>query len=279
MSGSNPTEPYPDLSMNHDTIVVPDLNAEQPPKATRKRWPWVLLGVVVFIALLVVVAEFIARAMLPGIARGIVVEQLDLPADQQLDVEARGVLLPQLIGGNLDELRLRTESVTFDGLTVAADVTVTGVPLRGGDLGSATGAVRIAEDQFAALLEGIDLPIDEVTLAAPDVQASASIPVLGFTIPVSLTVMPGVAEGDLTFTPVRVAISGLVVEAADVADRFGELGGELTSTQRVCIADQLPAGVLLTSVEVIGKELVIDVDVDGAIATNAALQENGTCQR
>lgn len=279
MSGSNPTEPYPDLSLNHDTIVVPDLNTEQPPKPTRKRWPWVLLGVVVFIALLVVVAEFIARAMLPGIARGIVVEQLDLPADQQLDVEATGVLLPQLIGGNLDELRLRTQSVTFDGLTVAADVTATGVPLRGGDLGSATGTVRIAEDQFASLLKGIDLPIDEVTLAAPDVQASASIPVLGITIPVSLTVTPGVAEGDLTFTPVRVAISGLVVEAADVADRFGELGGELTSTQRVCIADQLPAGVLLTSVEVIGKDLVIDVDVDGAIATNAALQENGTCQR
>lgn len=279
MSGTNPTEPYPDLSLNHDTIVVPDLTAEQPPKTTRKRWPWVLLGGVVLVALLVVVAEFIARAMLPGIARGIVIEQLDLPADQQLDVEATGILLPQLIGGNLDELRLTTESVSFDGLTVAADVTATGIPLRGGDLGAAAGTVRIAEDQFAGLLSGIDLPIEAVTLQAPDVQASASIPVLGFTIPVALTVTPGVAEGDLTFTPVRVAVSGLVVEAADVADRFGELGSELTSTQRVCIADQLPAGILLTSVEIVEKDVVIDVDVDGAIATDAALQANGSCER
>ncbi|MES2866484.1 MAG: DUF2993 domain-containing protein, partial [Actinomycetota bacterium] len=60
--------------------------------ARRARWPWVLLIIVLVVAVLAVAAEFIARAVLPGIVRGIVIEQLELPADQQLDVDASGIL-------------------------------------------------------------------------------------------------------------------------------------------------------------------------------------------
>ena len=45
----------------------------------------------------------------------------------------------------------------------------------------------------------------------------------------------------------------------------------------VCVAQYLPAGVTLTAVAVEGDQLVADFDVDGAIATDPALRENGTC--
>lgn len=92
MSDDNHTLPYPDAAAEHPTLVIPvppPLGAAAP--RTRPRWPWVLLIVVVVLAVLVVAAELIARAVLPGVVRSIVVEQLDLPADQQLDVETQGL--------------------------------------------------------------------------------------------------------------------------------------------------------------------------------------------
>ena len=45
----------------------------------------------------------------------------------------------------------------------------------------------------------------------------------------------------------------------------------------ICIAQYLPAGVTLSGVEVDGDLLVADFGVDGSIATDPALQQNGTC--
>ena len=237
----------------------------------------VLLIVVVVIAALVVAAELVARAILPGIVRGIVVEQLDLPADQQLDASASGILLPQLIGGRLDELHLTTDSVTLGGVTGAADVTATGISLDGGGIGAATGTVRIGADQFTALLADTDLPIDEVAFAAPDATVSGSLSVLGIPIPVALTVTPGAEDGDIVLTPVELQVAGVTLNAQQVAERFGDLAADLTGPQRICIADQLPAGVAVTGLEISDDAAVIDLDVDGAIVTDTALQENGVC--
>ncbi|WP_160173255.1 LmeA family phospholipid-binding protein [Microbacterium sp. CH12i] len=246
-------------------------------KPRRARWPWVLLIVVVVIAALAVAAEFLARSILPGIVRGIVVEQLELPADQQLDVEASGILLPQLIGGKLDELHLSTESVTIGGITGAADVTAFGVPLQGGDLTDARGTVRIDQNQFTALVAASDLPIDEITFAAPDVTASGSLAILALPIPVSLTVTPSADAGELVLTPIELQVAGLTLNAAQIADRFGDAAAQLTQPQRVCIADQLPAGLTMTGLSIEGSAAIIDIDVDGAIVTDQSLQDNGVC--
>jgi hypothetical protein len=281
MSDDNHTLPYPEADADHSTLVIPGerdaASAEAPRK--RKRWPWLVLIIVVVLAALVVAAEFVARTMLPGIVRTIVIEQLDLPADQELAVEAEGVLLPQLIGGRLDSLHLSTDSVTLEGITGAVDVTATGVPLRGGDLAGATGTIRIDETQFTGLLATTDLPIDTVTLESPNITVVGSVSVLGLAIPISLTVTPGVAEGDLELTPVGLKIGGLEVDAEEVGSSLGSLGTQITDTQRICVADQLPAGLTLTGIVIDGTEVVVDVDVDGAIATDPKLREKGVCPR
>lgn len=281
MSDDNQTLPYPDAAAEHETLVIPGQNASEPAEVAarpkRRRWPWVLLIVVVVLGLLVVAAEFIARAVLPGVVRSLVVDELDLPADQQLDVEADGILLPQLIGGTLDSLHLSTDSVTLEGITGAADVTATGVPLRGGDLGGASGTIRIDQTQFTALLADTDLPVDAVAFDAPNATVSGTIPVLGIDIPVSLTVTPGAVEGDLELTPVELSVGGLVIDAGQVGSTLGSLGETLTRTQQICIADQLPAGLTLTGLEIVGSEAVIDIDVNGAIVTDEALLEKGVC--
>ncbi|WEK62803.1 MAG: DUF2993 domain-containing protein [Candidatus Microbacterium colombiense] len=281
MSDDNPTLPYPDADAEHPTLVIPRSGSadEVPARVKRRRWPWAVLIVVVVLGLLVVAAEFVARAVLPGVVRSLVVDQLELPADQQLEVEASGILLPQLIGGTLDRLHLSTDSVTLEGITGAADVTATGVPLRGGDLGGASGTIRIDETQFTALLADTDLPVDTVSFEAPNATVGGSISVLGAAVPVSLTVTPGAAEGDLELTPVSLSIAGMEVSADSVATLLGSIGENLTQTQRICIADQLPAGLTLTGLEIEGTSAVIDIDVNGAIVTDESLLDKGVCPR
>ncbi|WP_350352587.1 DUF2993 domain-containing protein [Microbacterium sp. A8/3-1] len=283
MSDDNHTLPYPDASAEHPTLVIPGSDAPGKADASRpkrrRRWPWVLLIVVVLLALLVVAAEFIARSILPGVVRSLVIEQLDLPADQQLDVDAEGVLLPQLIGGRLDTLHLSTDAVTLEGITGAADVTATGIPLRGGDLGGASGTIRIDQAEFTTLLSGTDLPVESVVFDAPNATLSGSFTVFGAAVPITLTLTPGAAEGDLELTPVGLSIGGLDVDVDGVGSMLGSVGDNLTQPQRICIADQLPAGLTLTGLAIVGSEAVIDIDVNGAIATDPALLEKGVCPR
>lgn len=281
MSDDNHTLPYPDADSEHPTLVIPGESAndagETTSTARKRRWPWVLLIIVVILAGLVVAAEFLARAILPGVVRSLVIDQLDLPSDQQLDVEAEGILLPQLIGGTLDSLHLSTDAITLEGITGAVDVTANGIPLRGGDLAGAAGTIRIDQDQFTTLLATTDLPVDSVTLEEPDATVSGSVTVLGLDVPISLTLTPGVAEGDLELTPVRLTVGGIEIDAAEVGSSLGSLGANLTQPQRVCIADQLPAGLTLTGLAIDGTEAVIDIDVNGAIVTDQSLLEKGTC--
>ena len=282
MSDDNHTLPYPEPSAEHPTLVIPG-SAGDASAATarprRRRWPWVVLIVAAVLAVLVVAAELIARAVLPGVVRSIVIEQLDLPADQQLDVETEGLVLPQLLGGSLDTLRLSTDAVTLEGITGAVDVTASDVPLRGGDLGGADGTIRIDQDEFTSLLSGTDLPVDAVEFAAPNATVSGSVPVFGIDVPLSLTLTPGAVDGDLELTPVAASVGGLDIDLGDVGSSLGSVGEGLTQPQRVCIADQLPAGLTLTGLEIVDGAAVIDIDVDGAIVTDESLQEKGTCPR
>lgn len=281
MSDDHPTLPYPEADREHPTLVIPGEERAETSAAPRRRrrWPWVLLIVLIVLAGLVVAAEFLARAILPGIVRSLVIEQADLPADQQLEVDADGILLPQLIGGTLDSLHLSTDSVTWEGVTGAVDVTATGVPLRGGDLAGVSGTIRIDETEFTELLAGSEIPGDEVTFTEPDVTVSGEVQVLGLSVPVSLTVTPGASDGDLLLTPQGITVGGLAVEASQVQQLLGGFGVDLSQPQSVCIADQLPAGVTITGLRIQGSAAVIDVDVDGAIGSDESLQEPGACPR
>lgn len=264
-----------------------DVTAPTPVASTRARrakWPWVVLVIVVVIAVLLVAAELVARAVLPNTVRSLVIEQLDLPADQQLDVEASGILLPQLIFGKLDELKLSSDKVTLGGITGSAHVTATQVPVRsdgvGGEpLGSAKGTVSIDQSQFAALLEHAQLPGTEITLQAPNATVQGAIPVFGREIPVGLTVTPGADDGDLLLTPVSVELGGKAIDLQALGAFLGEAGTQLAAPQHVCIADRLPAGITLIGLRIEGSRAVADITADARIAVDPRLLEYGTCPR
>jgi hypothetical protein len=253
--------------------------------ASRRRvWPWIV-GFAIVAVLAVIAwfaAEAIARQVVSGIVRDQVRTQLSLPADQQIDVVIEGAVVPQLIAGTLTEVTVSSDDVTVGGdageVTGDMSVVARGVPVRGGDIEAADATLALDEQQLRDLMSNVeDFPADSLGLAAPNVTMSVDLTLFGATFPVGAALTPSAADGDLVLTPASLQIGGAEVSAAELEDRFGRLAAGVVRDWDVCIAEYLPAGVTLTGVEVTGEQVVAGFAVDGAIANDPALQENGTC--
>lgn len=281
--GEGSTEPYPrDLGTRYPTPTGP-LPALSPSEEIvirrRPRWPWLTAGAIILVAALAVGGEFVARGLVASSARERVITALDLPADQQLDVQTSGVVLLQLIGGRLDSLHLSSDQVALGPLAGAAAVDLKGVPLHGGEMEEARGALRLTAAQFADVAKTTGLPIHDVALSPPDLTATGEVSMLGVKVPLSATITPGAEGGQLTLKPVSARIGSLQLDADAIRSRFGSVADGLVRTQRICIADRIPAGLRLAAVEVTADAVVVGIEADGAIGMDPALREKGTCPK
>lgn len=253
----------------------------EPPRRRRRVWPWIVAFVIV--AVLAVVAWFAAEAVARGIVertvRTEIANRLSLPADHEIDVEVPGMVLPQLIGGTLDQITVSSQDVPVGEFEGDVTVTATDVPVRGdSDIGAATATVVLDEAQLQALLSTIDqFPVEGVSLAAPDVAMQTQLQLFGVEFPVGVALTPSVADGDIVLTPSTFEVGGAQIDAGQLSQRFGALADVVVRDWTVCIAEYIPAGVTLTDVRVDGDVLVADADVDGGIVGDPDLQENGTC--
>nr|WP_221446837.1 DUF2993 domain-containing protein [Microbacterium thalassium] len=253
-----------------------------PPKPQKRRriWPWLVLGGA---ALIIVVAAFIAepiaRSIVQGGIRDRVVTELGLPSDQPVDVEIAGPVLPQLILGTLGEVSISSEDVTFDAFTGDVSVLAYGVSVRGGDMAGGGAEIRMDEQQLRALLSTVDgFPADSLALDAPDVTMSTELDVFGLTtLPLGVALTPSAADGDLVLTPTALEVGGIAVSADQLRDQFGGVVDTIARDWPVCVAQYMPAGVTLVAAAVEGEDFVAAFELDGRIASDPALLENGTC--
>ena len=235
--------------------------------------------VVVVIAALLVAAEAIARSAVAGTVRSLVVQQVGLPADQQVDVEVPGLVLPQLVAGTLGQVAVSAPDVALGPLTGDVRVDLQDVPVAGNaPAAGGSASVRLDPDQLRALLSQIpDFPADTVDTAAPDLTLSTELSVFGIPIPVGISATPGAADGDLTLTPTAFDLGGNRVDADTVRGQFGGVADGILQTRSLCIADRLPAGLTLDTVTVQGRDVVATFAVDGRLLNDPNLQQNGTC--
>ncbi|WP_295779632.1 DUF2993 domain-containing protein [uncultured Microbacterium sp.] len=257
-------------------------DAVAPPARPRRRTGRIVAVLVVLVVLLaaaVVAAEFIARSVVTSTVRSLVVKNVGLPADQDVDVQLAGLVLPQVIAGRLDEVAVASDDVALGPITGDVRVDLRGVPIAGDSAAEGGSAsVRLDREQLRALLSQIpNLPAGTVDVAAPDVSFETTVTLFGVGIPVGVTATPGAAEGDLTLTPSGFRIAGNVIDAETLRGQFGGVADPLVQTQSLCIADRLPAGLTLTSATAQGQDLVATFDIAGALLNDPALQADGTC--
>ncbi|KAA9111136.1 LmeA family phospholipid-binding protein [Microbacterium rhizomatis] len=279
MTDTQPTQPLPDPAAQWV------LSSSGEPRRRRRAWPWIVA--IVVIAVLAAAAwfagEWIARDLVSKTIRQQVITSLALPADQPIDVTIEGAVLPQLIGGRLDDVTVASDDVSLGQLTGDVSVHAQGIGL--GDpptARAATATVSLDAAQVQALLTSTaggntTISIDSLALAEPNVTAGTSLSVLGLPLPVALSLTPSAAEGQLVLTPASVQVAGAELSAADLRSRFGGVADTLLGGWNICVAKYLPVGLTLTSVAVQGDMLVAGLNVDPAIATDPALSAKGTC--
>ena len=265
-----------------DAATLPFEPYEPQPRRRRRVWPWIVTLVIVFglLGAAAFGAESLARGAVTGGIRTLIVSQLGLPADQAVDVEVAGIVIPQLISGTLDDVTVASDDVSFGELSGDVRVNITDMPIRAdAAAGPGTAVVRLDETQLRALLSTVDgFPADAAGIAAPDVTVSSELNLFGVGIPVGIALLPAASEGGaLTLAPSSFTAAGAEITADGLRQQFGGLADTVLRTWDVCVAQYLPAALTLTSVDVEGAEVVAGFDIDGAVVVDSTLRQNGTC--
>lgn len=250
-------------------------------RASRRRIhpAWVAVVVlVVLLAIAAVAAEVIARRVIVSTVETAIRSQVELPDGTAIDTEVLGSpVITQVISGRLDGLDIRLDDVVVSGLRGSASVYLRDIPL---DAAEATGTVEVVivtdESSLTAIGDNLSgLGTDRISIADDEIVLDYSFSILGAGVPVVVGLTPVVIDGALAFDGSSLALGGLEISADALVDRFGSAASDLLRTTPVCLADQLPAGVVLDDVRVDGDELRLRLG--GADIVLSDLATRGTC--
>ena len=251
------------------------------PKSIPPRWRWI--G---FLVALAVVAGLVAFALIEGdkivrdiaedVVRSGVTSALQLPADQEVDVElGEGLLVFQAVTGSIDSVDVRIPNASFGPATGTLLLTVEGVSLDPrAPVETLTARVELDSDnlsKYAANLSSAAL--NSVTIGGDVVDIGAVLA----DQQVNVALVPSVANGTVAFTPVAISAAGAAttVEAV-MAGPLASLAGPMLTSGGVCAAEQLPASVAVTGAAVVGEKLVITASGDDVRLSS--LGTRGTCE-
>lgn len=245
----------------------------------RRRRGWVVVIVVVAVlAALVVAAEFAARAIVPQVVRSRLIENLGLPADQAIDVEIPGLVLPQLAVGSIAQMSVSADDVDVEGISGDVRVDIEDAPVRGGDWSSARAVVVLDEDQVRTILSRVDgFPVDAFRLAPPEVALDTELNLFGAAIPLGVRLSAAAEDGDLVLSPTTFRLGDVDVSADALREQVGPLVGSFAQSWPVCLAQYLPRALTLTGVAVEERGVVATFDIDSAILRDETAQQPGSC--
>lgn len=256
----------------------------QLPKPRRRRvWPWVLIGfVVVLVVVLVAAVEVFGRSAAQAAIAQQVRSALDVPASTPVEVDlGSGLLAWQLLGGSIDAVDIDVDDLELGPLVGDLSVAARGIPLdQDAPVADLKVTYLVPEAALGAISERLSgVTIQSVSLEGPEIVAAGEVSVLALTLPLGLGLTPGAADGAVTFRPTSIRIGDNTFDAAGLANDpfWGGVARAVTQTQSVCIADQLPAAFTLSEVVVAGDALRVALDGSGQALGGSGFRTKGTC--
>jgi hypothetical protein len=271
--------------MSTEILPVEPVQPEpvEAPKPKRRGWVIALI-VIAAVVVLGIIAFFVAEALAKDYARGYVrdriVEVLQLPDDAEVDVDlGGGSIILQALTGQVDQVDVDVPEVAFGELSGAVRLHAEGVPLDAMQPVDVLGIdFAIGADDLTALGQGEageGAPTFE--FAEGEVLLSSELAVFGAAIPLSLTLAPSAADGDLVLTPTSITLGSETFSSGDDDSFFGQILSSLFQPQNLCIAGSVPQALVLTDATIDDTELVLAFTGDGAAFGGPELSTPGTC--
>jgi len=88
---------------------------------------------------------------------------------------------------------------------------------------------------------------------------------------------PSAEDGQIVFTPTSIRLGNDTYTAKELRQTFGGFASQLLRQQSFCVAENLPAALTIVDVDVVGKDLIVTIDGDGAALGGPDLSTSGTC--
>jgi hypothetical protein len=255
------------------TEQLPPLPAAAPVRRHRHRWVWALLAVLVLLVVALVVADIAFRAYAEGEAAAQIEEQLPENVEGDVDVSIAGFsFLAQVAAGRLGMVTLDAPALAVSGVPVAAHVVATGVPT---DLAQPVDDIRasLSLDE-AALAEVVTLPGDaRLALGDGEVSYEGDIEVFGVPIGYRVTGEVTASGTDVVITPTNAELTqgGASLDLGALLDTAA---GEPVT---VCVAQYLPQGVEVDSLDVTADGATATLSAQGFVVDEQSLRSLGTC--
>ena len=299
MSDTQPTVPLPPVVERVETgqpaSVVERVETGEPapvvervetkPTRKKRRWlPW-LIALVVLLILLVVaffVGDAFARQYATGYVRERIVEALDLDPATPIDVDlGTGSILLQAASGSINEVHVGIDNVAFGDVSGSAQLVATGVPVSGEQPVDTLGIeVTIDEENVQKLAGSLsELDLKSIRLGDGLITVSTDLNVVIFTLPVTVGLQPSASEGGISFEPETLTLNDQAISVEDLRNNpvVGGLASQLLASQDFCVASYLPKAFTISDVDVVGSNLVVKVNGDGAVLSGSDLTSKGTC--
>lgn len=240
----------------------------------------VLIGIVIVLAIVAVIAESLARQQATALITDQVRQALALEPEHPVDVTIEGPpVLWQAAGGRFEAVQVEIERVVFGELVGDLSLRVIGTPLDSQlPTDSLSAVFTVAEVDVAALAGFFSgIVVTDVQLDNREVQFQTGFSIFGVTFEIGVGVTPTVDNGQLAFSPTSLVINDQRIEASDLQSQFGGLVEPLLATQRVCVAQYLPAALELSAVQVGDTQMLVVFTAEDVALAGEGFTTRGTC--
>ncbi|WBU38275.1 LmeA family phospholipid-binding protein [Homoserinibacter sp. YIM 151385] len=263
------------------TAPLPVVEEPAEPRRRRRRWPWVILGILVLLVVAFFVLDGIAKQVARDMARARIVEVLGLPSEEGVEVSVgEGPILIQALRGRLDQLDVSIAEAEFNGLTGSVEVAARGVPLsEGAPVTALDISVAVPEESLAGAAESFGgIQLSGLDLRDGEIVAESAFEAFGLSIPVGMSFAPTASGGALVLEPTTLLVNGAELDARELREGpFGFAADQVLAQRSICVAESLPEALRLEGAEVEGARLVLDITGDGAPLGGPGLAEKGSC--
>ena len=248
-----------------------------------KVWVRWLVALVVIIVLGGIL-EFSLRAFLPTMVEGGSRLALRVPEESPVTVDTEGSFALNAFRWRIADTTVTAADVPLtDGITARATLQIGAMPLfpAFGKLRDGTATFTIPADQIEAttqLMSGGMAEWSEVRDGTLHMGGTITNDQLDFDVPVDLSVpYEGVADLSVVDGDMVIDMRDVTVENQGFATSV--IVEMLQTTHTVCIADRLPAGLTLTSIELQAEgDIILRADLSETLLSNPDERRRGSCE-